>query len=76
MPDESGWYIAVRLPNPTRFKLMAGPYDTRDQADAVAEQCKDLAYQVDGFLWFADWGTGRFKTREPGQLNRLLEVQP
>lgn len=76
MNTESGWYIAVKKPNPTRFVLMAGPYDTRQDADAQADRCKEIAYQVDGFLWFETWGTGLFKTREPGQLNRLMESEP
>jgi hypothetical protein len=72
---EAGWYIAIEEPNPTRYLLMAGPYDSREEADLHAEKCKRIAYRIDGYTHFATWGTGLFQTREVGKLNTQMDLR-
>jgi hypothetical protein len=71
----NNWYIATKEHDDT-YRLWAGPYDTREAADAVAEQVKAIAYEIDGYLWWATWGTGRFDTDQPGKLNNRLALGP
>lgn len=67
----NGWYIAT-AEDEGKYKLWAGPYDSRAEADAMAAHVKAAAYEHDGYLWWAAWGTGLFETREPGILNNRL----
>lgn len=67
--NDDGWYIAIQQPNGD-YALIAGPYDTREAADADADRVKDITYDRKPETWFDRWGTGRFTTREPGWLNK------
>jgi hypothetical protein len=67
---EGNWYLGIRHGN---FRPMAGPYRTRQEADAVLGECQRLASQIDPYTWIMTWETARFRHYDkPGRLNHLL----
>ena len=42
-----------------RYWLMAGPYPTYAEADAIKDKARDITNEHDGRAWFMAWGVCR-----------------
>ena len=56
-----------------RIALVAGPFRTKEEAAAILDRARTVAYAVDPMSWFYNWGSCRWKNgyRE-GALNDRL----
>lgn len=65
-------YVTVR--HAGRYGLLAGPYRTRQEAEAMVEPVRQLAATVNDRAHWYSYGTARVTTQSPrpGKLNHLL----
>ena len=74
-----GFYVSMIREAGTkaqRVALLAGPFDTHDEALALVDRATNLAFEVDPWSGFDAFGTVRMKDeyRKPGVLNARLGI--
>lgn len=55
--DPEVYYVSVRNPDTGQFSLLAGPYETHQEALDKVRLAKELALQRDPFAQFYAYGT-------------------
>ena len=72
-PPAQYWYHGFF--DGTCFIPIAGPFATREEADAVHDQAVRSAFDIDVRSWFGTWGTARLPNGDrAGVLNAQLGI--
>ena len=67
-----GMSFYVDLRRDSRVSLLAGPFATLAEAEAIKDRAYETACAVDPFARFDSYGTCRVDLDRPGVLNRRL----
>jgi hypothetical protein len=70
LAEGEGFYVS--LIRGSRWALLAGPFDTQEEAEARELDAVHVARQVDPWADFDAHGTCKAPTRRPGILNAKL----
>ena len=69
--DQPFFYVSVL--NGPRLALLAGPFQTHEEALAMVDQARETAQRIDPWAWFYAFGTVKMMTgHQPGVLNKDL----
>ena len=62
------FYVSVI--NGNDYRLLAGPYATKEEAENTMPKAREIACKVDERAWFYAFGTCKAETNQPGILNQ------